>query len=661
MKSPIALLSCLLDDFKRLEPGVKHLDRDLKTIEARFKHEGYGFLTVTLPSLCDALDQGLVLGRFTCPTAFSRRRGEALPKFLKGLLCNVFDTKTGLLEETPSIGSLKCLREILRLFKKLPLSGERENDLDRAARDEFRRCDESIASVKIDARHVHHLARVCSLTLNQLEGADYEQLDYKHGPGAVYEGFTPNQKWFDVDRARGTRYQEYWDPLMDLSLSCKTYGELQESNDPGAFHRVSHGGWVYKADQPTYTRHCYSGDRPRTDKHRELLTEKFIGNHRVLESVPEVKCLNPNRISKLLTVPKTSTARRTITSEPCLAQYAQQGLNALLRSNILRCDVLQNCLDLTDQSLNQKLALEGSRSGYWATIDLSSASDLLSLELVKIVFGSKPLFLERLIESRSTHVKDGKTIYEMRKYAGMGNATTFPVQSVVFACIAIAAILDCESTYFSKEKVKRAARLVRVYGDDIIVPSRYSRQVVDWLTACGLRVNSRKSFMEDTAGRPCFRESCGIDAYDGKDITPLYLRAMPEKSSTEPSAIASLVSTSNSLWERGLYSASAYLSELVEAILKRKLPLVPKRSSALGWHTRIDACNPTKWDPTLQRLCFKAPVLRPTYRSDRLDGYAALLKFFFVPLLGRGAKHLERTQVRFKVDLTWKWLPAECG
>lgn len=659
MKSPIALLSSLLDDFKRLEPGVMHLDRDLKTIEARVEHEGYGFLTVTLPSLCDALDQGLASGKFACPTSFSKRKREALPKFLQGLLCNVFDTKSGYLKETPSIGSLKCLREILRLFKKLPLSGGRENDLDRAARNEFRQCDESIANVVIDARHVHHLARVCSLTLNQLEGADYEQLDYKHGPGAVYEGFTSNQKWYDVDRARGTRFQEFWDPLMDLSLSSQTYGELSGIEDPGSFIRVRDGGWVYKADQPTYIRGAASFDSQfRASRGRENF---FSRSRKVSESIPNGQLLPRGRISKLLTVPKTSTARRTITSEPCLSQYAQQGLNALLRNNILSCDVLSQCLDLTDQSKNQKLALEGSRTAYWATLDLSSASDLLSIELVRIVFGTKPLFLERLIESRSTHVKDGQTVYSMRKYAGMGNATTFPVQSVVFASIAIAAILDFDGHSPTKGRVKRAASKVRVYGDDIIVPSDYARQVVNWLTACGLRVNTRKSFMEGKAGSACFRESCGVDAYGGYDITPLYLRAAPELSSSEPSAIASLVSTSNLLWERGLYKASATLVELVEAILKRKLPLVPKRSSALGLHARIDACNPTKWDPVLQRLVYRAPVLRPTYKSDHLDGYAALLKFYNVPLLGRGTRHLERTQERFSSKLSWKWLPAESG
>jgi hypothetical protein len=73
MKSPVALLSSLFHDVERLEPGVKGLDRDLCTVKVRFENEGYGFLTIALPTLCDALDRGLADGKYTCPTGFSRR------------------------------------------------------------------------------------------------------------------------------------------------------------------------------------------------------------------------------------------------------------------------------------------------------------------------------------------------------------------------------------------------------------------------------------------------------------------------------------------------------------------------------------------------------------------------------------------------------------
>lgn len=662
MKSPIVLLSSLLDDVKRLEPDVRNLDRDLKTVEARFKHEGIGFLTNAFSSYCDALDEGLAMRRFTCPAGF-KTGGLALPRFLSGLLCEVFDERTGLLKENPRMGYLKCLREILRLFRKLPLSSDRDLQLDKEAKDKFLSCDESITQTVWNERYKHHLMGVCRLVLNQLEGVDYENLSCKHGPGAVSERLTANQKWNAVASSLWNNPEElegsgYDSVLVDMYTSeafCNSEEELQRNQG------------VLSVKRPSQYR---SGQRKAdTDDIGCLRDTRFER-----PSAQSIQTIISEKQSRLVTVAKNSTSRRTITVEPVLKQFMQQGLNVVLRDNISKCRILSNCLDLAHQSHNQILALEGSRTGLWATLDLSSASDLLSLELVKFVFQSKPTFQDWLVRSRSTEYSDGRNHRVLLKYAGMGNATTFPVQSVTFALLAIAAILDEVGLKPTYVNVKRASRLVRVYGDDIIVPSQYSRQVVNWIEHFGLKVNTKKSFTDYKnwwEHQSCFRESCGVDAYGGVDITPLYLRALPndavwipngskQRLSTDPSAIASLVATSNLAWERCLYKFSATLAQSVERTLKKVLPLVPARSSALGWHSRIDACNPTKWDHSLQRLVFKAPVLKPISRSDRLEGYAALLKFYHVPLLGRGPGHLKRSQERFSSRIAWRWMPADC-
>jgi hypothetical protein len=55
-----------------------------------------------------------------------------------------------------------------------------------------------------------------------------------------------------------------------------------------------------------------------------------------------------------------------------------------------------------------------------------------------------------------------------------------------------------------------------VFGDDIIVPSECAEFVIDDLESFGLLVNRTKSFW-----RGAFRESCGVDAYNGVDVTPV--------------------------------------------------------------------------------------------------------------------------------------------
>ncbi|DAD50840.1 RNA-directed RNA polymerase [ssRNA phage SRR5466727_9] len=669
MKSPIVLLSALLTDVKRLEPDVRNLNRDLKTIEARVKHEGIGFLTVAFSSYCDALDEGLAKREFTCPPGFKTGR-YALPRLFSGLLCEVFDEKSGHLKEKPNLAYLKILREILRLFKKLPLQSERDELLDRKAKDSFLLCDESISQTNWNDRYVRHIGLVCNVILNQLEGVDYEnQIHFRHGPGAVMEQYTANQKWYAVSE-RCVQEEQNTQLLARLGLDIivplplfHTKGPLQKGEghmrvEDDEEHKVEPRSLGRAPDESSVGHGKAYSDNEKTDN----------------ALWPTLSC----KQSRLVSVAKNSTSRRTITVEPVLLQYVQQSLNTVLRDNIRKCRIMRNSLDLTDQSHNQKLAMDGSRTGLWATIDLSSASDLLSLELVKLIFRNKPTFLDWLVSSRSTSYTDGKNSRILRKYAGMGNATTFPVQSVTFAVIAMAAILDAvgrKPTGGKRGSVVRASRLVRVYGDDIIVPAQYSQQVVNWLEHFGLRVNKRKSFTDYKSWwehQPCFRESCGVDAYGGVDVTPLYLRALPEKTSgepngrrvslsTDPSAIASCVATSNLAWARCLYTFSATLAQSVEELLNKKLPMVPAKSSALGWHSRIDSCNPTKWDPSLQRLLYRAPVLKPTYRPDRLDGYAALFKFYHVPLLGRGPRHLERSQVRFSSRIVWRWMPAECG
>jgi hypothetical protein len=597
MKSPIELLRSLLTDVRRLEPDVKGLDRDVITIEKRFKDEGYGFLTVALPALCDALDRGLADGQFACPSGFARIRGGTIPRLFSGMFCKVFVAESGNLNESPHESIVKCLREVLRLFKKLSLESDREETLDlEAKRGFFEMDDRANSEIELSETQSYILDRVSRYILPNIDTFDERELPLKHGPGAVVESLSANQKWLAVTR--------YSPRLEELGYDI-TY-----------FREEGHGVIV---DSSNLSPYGASGD-----------------------------------IAKLISVPKNSTSRRTITIEPVIRQFVQQGFNMLLRDNIVSCGLLRRCLALTDQSKNQHLALIGSRTGYWSTIDLKSASDLLSVKIVSRVFRYRPRLLQGLIDCRSAAVRTSKTERTIAKYAGMGNATTFPVQSIVFATLAISALLEGYHLEPSYRNAKRVSRYVRVYGDDIIVPSEHARLVMDWLSRVGLIVNAKKSF---TVGN--FRESCGVDAYRGVDVTPVYVRYRPDQlSKKDPSTIAHYVSLSNQAWMRGLYAMSTLLKDMVEKTLRRGLPLVSSHSGLLGLHTRLEAQEFHRWNPVLQRPETNGFTLIPLKRKDELDGYAALLKFFHVPLEGRDRGHLQKSPVRFKNRIVRRWVPA---
>jgi len=607
MKSPIVLLQSLLKDFRRLDPDVKGLERDIITLEKRFKHEGYGFLSVALPSFGSALQQGLASGRFHCPLGFSKVKGGALPRLFAGLHLEVFDPITGLLRENVDSSKLKSLYQVLFLFKKIQLSEASNDKLHAKAVEGFYSNDTIAKGVIFPDSRKYALELLSRFMMPKLRLNSFDDVSCKHGPGAVKEGLKANQKW-----------QAVADAIFQGSFDTESVG---------------------------YDEFGLSFD--------DSLSESSNAIPTLPTALSSFDYRASSNSARLISVPKNSTSNRTITVEPVLNQFVQQGLNIILREEILKCDILKQCLALTDQSKNQELALAGSLNGEWSTIDLKSASDLLSLQLVESVFGSFPDFYQRMVGCRTPTVNDGFSDVTLGKFAGMGNALTFPVQSITFTVICICAILDHLSLRINKKNAVRVARHVRVYGDDIIVSTRYASSVVDWLHSFGLIVNERKSFLVGN-----FKESCGVDAYKGVDITPIYVKPRPDNTSTDPSDLASLVSLSNQFWLGGYYETSDCIKNEVEGRLGYALPLVSRNSSSLGWHSRQDASYATRWCSKLHQLLVRAPTIKSCKRFDKLDGWSALLKFFHVPLVGRPLNHLTQTSVRFKLRIVQRWVPA---
>jgi hypothetical protein len=258
-----------------------------------------------------------------------------------------------------------------------------------------------------------------------------------------------------------------------------------------------------------------------------------------------------------------------------------------------------------------------------------------------------------MILCRTPSVSNGFSDVTLGKFAGMGNALTFPVQSICFALICIAAIMDDLSLRINKKNIMRVAGQVHVYGDDIIVDSAHAASVVNWIDSFGLKVNEAKSFL---AGN--FKESCGVDAYMGTDIAPIYVRDRPDSTCIEANTITGLVSLSNRFWLGGYYAASDCLKREVEERLGYSLPLVAQNSSGLGWFTRLESSDATRWCHKLHSWLVKAPVVKPVKRVDKLDGWPALLKFFHVPFIGRSKDHLEKSPIRFQLRIVRRWVPV---
>jgi hypothetical protein len=213
---------------------------------------------------------------------------------------------------------------------------------------------------------------------------------------------------------------------------------------------------------------------------------------------------------KLAFVPKNSRGHRSIVVEPPLNGLLQKGIGSVMKDRLLRAG-----LDLSDQTRNQRLARKGSIDGSLATIDLSMASDCVSRALV---WNLLPYEWAVLLDYARTpvveytnHKKDIKKTFLLEKFSSMGNAYTFELETVLFYGLAygVCKFLKIDSTD------------LRVYGDDIIIPSQGFDLLSVVLQDCGFKLNAKKSF-----SRGPFRESCGSDYLNGFDIRPYYLRTL---------------------------------------------------------------------------------------------------------------------------------------
>lgn len=220
-----------------------------------------------------------------------------------------------------------------------------------------------------------------------------------------------------------------------------------------------------------------------------------------------VKSLTLCEYNRLTTVPKDETIDRVIACEPTMNMYVQKGIGALIRRRLKTVNI-----DLNDQSINQRLALQGSLSGELATVDLSAASDSVSLAICKLLLPS--CWYDILLMTRCDVGKmpDG-TLLEYEKVSSMGNGYTFELESLLFWGITQA----CED--FLSDTCSLPNHQCSVYGDDIVCRTSSVDCLRYILRTCGFSLNDDKSFWEGP-----FRESCGKHYFNGTDVSPFFIR-----------------------------------------------------------------------------------------------------------------------------------------
>jgi hypothetical protein len=291
------------------------------------------------------------------------------------------------------------------------------------------------------------------------------------------------------------------------------------------------------------------------------------------------------RTATLTFVPKNYKTMRSICMEPSDAMFAQQGVLKAFEDVFKTRPLCKGSIVLEDQTVNQLGAALGSATSLLDTVDLSSASDLVGVDLIRAIFPRKWLY--HLLATRTSlarptkDVEASRTPIRLRKFAPMGSAVCFPVQCIIFLatvyCIeleqaladgfieaedlerdlskAIGSITLSWSASLPPRYSRRQFLRPLVYGDDIVTDSKITTRVMQRLEELRFRVNHSKSFC---SGDPV-RESCGKYYYDGQDVTPIRLSTPFIRAGLSARHTDSLRKQAVDLYAQGYRSLAKYL------------------------------------------------------------------------------------------------------
>jgi len=328
--------------------------------------------------------------------------------------------------------------------------------------------------------------------------------------------------------------------------------------------------------------------------------------------------------AKVVLVPKDSRGPRLISCEPLEYQWIQQGLGRKLVEHLESNFLTRGQINFTCQSINRDLAFSSSSDGKFATLDLKDASDRVSLELVRSIFKRCPKLLKCLEACRTTAtlLPNGE-ILPLAKFAPMGSALCFPVEAFCFWALSVAAIQ--QASLCSRQT---ATTSVFVYGDDIICRTPDAGVVVSALTSGGLLVNQEKSCISGN-----FRESCGMDAFRGMDVTPSRLSVRWSGRASDGAALSSYSELANALQAKGFRRACSLIWDRVQT-LWGFIPFGSRRCSVP--HKEVD-CLATadslnkescrwRYIERFQRIEFNVLKLKTCSRESKLDNWPRLLR-----------------------------------
>lgn len=651
----LGLYAAMVDDCRRYYPGdAREWSRDLTRLRSAVESRGSKFLTIELPNLGKHFDRCLSRGSYSTPrdmdklSFMSRRRGEILPKLFWALTSRIFYRHSGVLRPDVDVMAISLLRQLLFAAKKVRIANEPRTTFEAVRKffnveEECRRpsycwdCDNLLGDSQPvptlwDGSEEPYDVDILPLPLSDKyrrssSGSDSTGNDR---PLKRYASYLPI--WEDVLSDGTCEVVQQVADCLAIDIGLMSLSDFRPKHGPGAVSDLSLG--VSKYSFPNWPMKL---ELEFPSDEFAVPNSGFLDGSEGDESGPRLSRHEPP--SKLIAVPKTQKGPRLIASEPTAHQWGQQAIRAALLDRWQSLFVSKS-VDFFDQSLSQRAVLQASAKGSGASIDLSSASDRLSCWVVERFFRKNESFLKALHSTRTRWLSNGidkklPQFIKLKKFAPMGSAMTFPVQSMVYATVAIAVRMYTNgyragdanhrvSLATVRNLAREAASHVRVFGDDLIVPEEDALRVIEVLTYLGLEVNEDKTYIGGD-----FYESCGVDAYKGVDVTPTYFLEVPVESA--PTSVISAIESSNNFHKCGMWSTSNWIAGLIPDRIRSDLLIKPVGCGAFGLESfcGFDVSHlGKKWNEDLHKdeFYFWAPYTRT--QKKKTEGTYSLLQYF---------------------------------
>jgi hypothetical protein len=589
--------------------NTRSLRLTLRKVNHRYRSEGIGFLTKTLPRLGKHFDQVLAgTTKLNCKAyGFETIRNTELPRFLGEFFSKVLQPNGEVLSD-PDANCVRWIRLILNPFGKykLPYTDDQEH---------------TVVSAFVNAEH--DLSTMSSWFAAMRAGVDEDcrskRRDIQCGYASHILACTTNKDALCRSVVREAR----------ILLS-----RLFESFDPTDII-PRHGPGAVATKQQLSEKFLWTNISSRITNKYPLDAYFCASPGHVCDSYDKFHLIKDESLpARVILVPKDSRGPRLISCEPVDFQWVQQGLSQAIVRRVETAELTKFNVFFTDQGPNRRGALLGSSTNRYSTLDLKEASDRVHIDLVRLLF---PEFLVEYLEacrSSSTVLPDGKEL-QLSKFAPMGSALCFPVMALTIWALLTASAPNADTR-----------ESILVYGDDVIVPTAFAESAMAVLESFGLKINRDKSCIQGF-----FKESCGMDAFKGVDVTPVRLRTVWAES-PRPDVYSSWIAYANAFWDRRLYNTYEYIVTRLEAIYG-PIPgddISFKRYPSLRVSHANRGLFKRRTNKNLQKVQYKVRVVKSPSVDQVIDGWLMLLRFFTEstkPTSTHADKRLEGLEDRF--------------